>query len=128
MNAVKLYVGIVYENDKKIGFSYQCQALNGEKLFSDNFVVKKQGLENLFANIIKKILRQSHNNEPLYIGVYSDYQDIVTYMHRLIEDKHYNHVRQLKYQPRGQLFKILRSYIGLNLYCLPGLKMKYLNL
>ena len=110
MNAVKVYMGIIYEDDKKIALSYQSEFLSGEVISSDNFVIKKQGLENLIANIIKRILEQSDKNNMVYIGIYTDYWDAIRYINRLIDGRNYDNVTQLRYQPRGRLFKVLKKY------------------
>jgi hypothetical protein len=110
MNAVKLYIGIVYENDKRIAFSYQTQTLAGELISSANIVVKKQGLENFVATLIKRILMGSDKKETIHIGIYANYPDVIAYINKLIENKNYDHIRQLRYQPRGSLFKLIRTY------------------
>jgi len=110
VNAVKVYMGIIYEDDKKIAVSYQSEFLSGEVISSDNFVIKKQGLENLIANIIKRILEQSDKDNIVYIGIYTDYWDAITYINRLVDNKNYDHLKQLRYQPRGRLFKLLKKY------------------
>ena len=73
-------------------------------------MIKKQGLENLIANIIKRILEQGDENNMLYIGIYTDYWDAITYINRLIDGRNYDNVTQLRYQPRGRLFKVLKKY------------------
>ena len=103
-------MGIIYEDDKKIALSYQSEFLSGEVISSDNFVIKKQGLENLIANIIKRILEQSDKNNMVYIGIYTDYWDAIRYINRLIDGRNYDNVTQLRYQPRGRLFKVLKKY------------------
>jgi len=67
-------------------------------------------LENFTAHIIKQTLEESSKDDPLYIGIYTDYLDIIDYIKRLIDNRDYDHVKRIKYQPRGKLFKILKNY------------------
>ena len=110
MNAIQIYIGIVYENKKRIAFSYQVQLLSGNIISSENRVIKQQGLENFTAHIIKKTLEESSKDDLLHIGIYTDYPDIIDYISRVIDHRDYDHVKQIKYQPRGKLFKILKNY------------------
>ena len=110
MNAIQIYIGIVYENKKRIAFSYQVQSLSGTIISSENRIIKQQGLENFTAHIIKQTLEESSKDDPLHIGIYTDYPDIIDYINRLIDHRDYDHVKRIKYQPSGKLFKILKNY------------------
>jgi len=110
MNAIQIYIGIVYENKKRIAFSYQVQSLSGTIVSSEDRVIKQQGLENFTAHIINQTLDVSDKNEPLHLGIYTDYLDIIDYINRLIDNRDYDHVKRIMYQPRGKLFKILKNY------------------
>lgn len=108
MNLVRLYIGIVYENDKRIGFSHVLERLDDELLDSGRCIIKKQSVENLIANILKRTLMRNEDN-PTHVGIYSDNEFVILYIKRLIGNKHYDNNRQLKYQPRGSIFKKIRE-------------------
>jgi len=42
-----------------------------------NRVIKQQGLKNFTAHIIKQTLDVGDKNEPLHLGIYADYLDII---------------------------------------------------
>lgn len=109
MKLARLYIGVKYENDKKIGFSYIAEELNGEIHSTDHRVIKRQSLENIIAGILKKILGKQEESDISHIGIYADNELVVKYVQRLIEDRHYDNIVRLKYQPRGTIFKKLRD-------------------
>ena len=110
MIIIQIYIGIVYENEKKIAFSYQTQSLNGNIISSEDRIIKQQGLENFTSYIIKKTLEENNKYKNQYIGIYTDCHNIVNYINRLINNCNYEHIKQIKYQPKGKLFKLLKNY------------------